>query len=161
MFDSFKIVYHDRSFNDSTDKLVFLGSKFGNCTISPYCEYNIEVLTRPGVPENIKHWQVFNDDAQVQRFLQNHGDFVDQNIDWEPMVCVTEGRETLFGKDIIQLKTNTIPIGLFALESNFDNVDYIINRKISASRDAEDHNLGTSDKPRKVWFSRNLNKEEK
>ncbi|KAH9289925.1 hypothetical protein KI387_034042, partial [Taxus chinensis] len=49
------------------------------------------------------------------------GEFDNQNIDWEPMVCVTEGKETLFGKGIIQLKTNAIPRGLVALESNFDN----------------------------------------
>ncbi|KAH9326293.1 hypothetical protein KI387_006471, partial [Taxus chinensis] len=65
------------------------------------------------------------------------------------MVCVTEGRETLFGNDIIQLKTNTIPRGLVALESNFNNADCIINRNVSASRDVEEHNLGTNDKPRK------------
>ncbi|KAH9313597.1 hypothetical protein KI387_022224, partial [Taxus chinensis] len=71
MFDSFNIVHHDRSMNVAADKLVVLGSRFGDCTISPYCEYNVEVLTRPAIPDNIKHWQVFDDDAQVQRFLQN------------------------------------------------------------------------------------------
>ncbi|KAH9289862.1 hypothetical protein KI387_033979, partial [Taxus chinensis] len=48
-----------------------LGSRFGVCIVSPYCEYNVEVLTRPVVPDNIKHWEVFDDDSQVQRFLQN------------------------------------------------------------------------------------------
>ncbi|KAH9325430.1 hypothetical protein KI387_005608, partial [Taxus chinensis] len=68
------------------------------------------------------------------------------------MVCITEGRETLFGKDIIQLKTNTIPRGLVTLESIFNNANCIINRSMSASRDVEEHDLGTKEKPRKAWL---------
>lgn len=30
---------------------------------------NIEVQTRPSVPDNIKSWQVFNDDDDILRFL--------------------------------------------------------------------------------------------
>ncbi|KAH9303262.1 hypothetical protein KI387_014845, partial [Taxus chinensis] len=50
---------------------------------------------------------------------------------------------------------------LVALESNFSNVDCIINRNMFASRNVEEHNLGTNDKPRKIWLGRNLSKEEK
>ncbi|KAH9303254.1 hypothetical protein KI387_014837 [Taxus chinensis] len=161
MFDSFKILYHDKGLNATADKLAVLGSKFGNCTVSPYCEYNIKVLTRPPVPDNVKHWKVFNDDAQVLRFLQNQGEFANQNIDWELMVCMAEGRETFFEKDIIQLKTNAIPRSLVTLESNFNNVDCIINRNIPTSRDVEEHNLGTNGKPRNILLGINLSKEEK
>ncbi|KAH9319307.1 hypothetical protein KI387_021076, partial [Taxus chinensis] len=59
------------SLNVATEKLAVLGSRFGVCTISPYCEYNVEMLTRPAIPDNIKHWQVFNNDVQVQMFMQN------------------------------------------------------------------------------------------
>ncbi|KAH9301314.1 hypothetical protein KI387_012897, partial [Taxus chinensis] len=57
--------------NVVADKLVVLGSRFENYTISPYCDYNVEVLTRPDVLDNVKHWQVFKNDAQVLRLLQN------------------------------------------------------------------------------------------
>ncbi|KAH9291378.1 hypothetical protein KI387_043437, partial [Taxus chinensis] len=89
------------------------------------------------------------------------GDFVDQCIDLEPMICTKEGKETLFDKGIIQLKTNTIPRGLVSLESNFDNVDRIVNRFMEASRDIEEHDLGTKEKPRKIWLGSNLSKKEK
>ncbi|KAH9326464.1 hypothetical protein KI387_006642, partial [Taxus chinensis] len=59
------------------------------------------------------------------------------------------------------MKTNTIPRGLVALESNFDNVDCIVNRHMSASRDVEEYDLGTKDKPRRIWLGSNLNREEK
>ncbi|KAH9297893.1 hypothetical protein KI387_029575, partial [Taxus chinensis] len=55
MFDSFNIVHHERSFNAAANKLAVMGSRFGDCTISPYYGYNVEVLTRPAVPDNIKH----------------------------------------------------------------------------------------------------------
>lgn len=77
------------------------------------------------------------------------------------MVCMTEVRETLFGKDIIQLKTNTIPRGLVALEENFNTVDCIINKNMFVSRDVEEHDLGTKEKLGKVWLGSNLSKEEK
>ncbi|KAH9298466.1 hypothetical protein KI387_030148, partial [Taxus chinensis] len=78
----------------------------------------------------------------------------------EPMVYADDGKDSLFGKDIVQLKTNTIPRGLVALESNFDNDDCIVKRHMSALRDVEEHNLGTKDKPRKIWLGSNLSKEE-
>lgn len=118
-------------------------------------------MTRPYVPDNIKHWQVFYYDAQIKIFLQNKGEFDDQCIDLEAMVCTTKGKETLIGKGIIQLKTNTIPRGLVALKSNFDNIYRIVNRCMAASRDIEEHDLDTKEKPRKIWLDSNLSKEEK
>lgn len=80
-FHSFNIIHHDRSYNTVEDKLVVLGSRFESCTMSPYCEYDIEILTTPYIPDNIKHWEVFEDDAQVQRFLQNKGEFTNQSME--------------------------------------------------------------------------------
>ena len=69
MFDSFNIFYHDRRLNAATDTMDFLGSRFDNCVVSPFCEYGIEVLTRLAIPDNVKHWNIFDDDAQILRFL--------------------------------------------------------------------------------------------
>ncbi|KAH9324245.1 hypothetical protein KI387_004423, partial [Taxus chinensis] len=71
------------------------------------------------------------------------------------------GKETFFDKGIIQLKTTTNPKGLVSLESNFDNVDHNVNRCITASKDIEEHDLSTKEKPRKIWLGSNLSKEEK
>ena len=69
MLDSFDIIHHDRKYNTLAEKLVVLGSRFENYTSSPYYEYNIEVLTTPSVLDDVIHWKVFKDDAQVQIFL--------------------------------------------------------------------------------------------
>jgi len=37
--------------------------------IFPKNKYEIEVKHRPEVPDNIKYWQVFEDDKKVERVL--------------------------------------------------------------------------------------------
>jgi hypothetical protein len=45
--------------------------------------YEIEVKHRPTIPDNIKHWQVFEDDKQVERFLLMSDEFSNTNFDGE------------------------------------------------------------------------------
>jgi hypothetical protein len=50
----------------------------------------MEVVFRPLVPNNFEHWQVFHDDAQIIRFMNNLQEFVDYKVDWRE-----EGGENL------------------------------------------------------------------
>ena len=34
-------------------------------------QWKIKVIFRPSIPDNLEHWQVFNDDAQMLRFSHN------------------------------------------------------------------------------------------
>ena len=54
--------------------------------IHPNRKYEIEVKHRPAVPDNIKCWQVFGDDQQVNRFLTLSKEFESYNIDEEEVV---------------------------------------------------------------------------
>jgi ribonuclease HI len=45
--------------------------------------YTVEVRCRPTVPDNIKYWQVFGNDDQIEYFLQCKNDFECTNIDVE------------------------------------------------------------------------------
>jgi hypothetical protein len=51
--------------------------------IFPNRKYEIEVKHMPMVPDNIKYWQVFEDDKLVERFLQMSDEFAIINIDDE------------------------------------------------------------------------------
>jgi hypothetical protein len=51
--------------------------------IFPNKRYEIEVRHRLAVPDNIKHWHVFNDDKQVEKFLLMSDEFANTNIDEE------------------------------------------------------------------------------
>jgi ribonuclease HI len=66
-----------RGENQIVDALVFKILSF------PNKKYEIEVKHRPEVPDNIKYWQVFEDDKQVESFLQMSDEFANVNIDDE------------------------------------------------------------------------------
>jgi hypothetical protein len=51
--------------------------------IFPNRKYGIKVKHMPAVPHNIKYWQVFEDEKQVERFLQMSDEFTNVNIDGE------------------------------------------------------------------------------
>ena len=74
---------------------------------------------RPSIPDNVQNWQIF-EDKDLIRFLTCEGDYEDQNIDWNGCVEEKDGKEMLFGKETVQLKSDKIPKGLVALERIFD-----------------------------------------
>ena len=68
----------------------------------------------------------------------------------------------LAGKDIIQLKSNTIPRGLVPLEEFFDNNDVERSPKVAPSDvEVEECNIGTKEDPKVIKISINLTKEYK
>lgn len=68
-----------------------------------------------------------------------------------------EGKETLFGNEIIQLKPNTISRGLVALERMFSNVVcYKTRSKHVKEEDIEGINLGIESTPNMVYISKKL-----
>ena len=46
-------------------------------------KFEIRVKHRPTVPDNQRFWQVFEDDDEIDEFLQNEGKFKDTSIDVE------------------------------------------------------------------------------
>jgi ribonuclease HI len=49
----------------------------------PTRKYTVEVKCRPTIPDNIRYWQVFGNDDQIEDFLQCKNDFECTNIDLE------------------------------------------------------------------------------
>ena len=81
----------------------------------------IEVQSRPPIPDNIENWQVFEDDKDIINFLLNEDKYHGQEMDCSDLIETIDGKETIFGQEIVQLKTNKVPKGLVVLESIFDN----------------------------------------
>jgi hypothetical protein len=44
----------------------------------------VEIRYRPSVPDNVKHWRVFEDDQEIEKFLQSIDDFSASHIDEVP-----------------------------------------------------------------------------
>ena len=45
--------------------------------------YDVQIKNKPSIPDNIKHWQVFEDDREIQKFLECVEEFADIQIDDE------------------------------------------------------------------------------
>lgn len=66
----------------------------------------------------------------------------------------------LVGKEIIQLKRNTIPKGLAPLEEIFDNNDVAKNPKVTPNDvEVEDCDIGIEKEPRIINISKNMTTE--
>lgn len=126
------------------------------------------------MPDNVKNWQVFENNHQIKRFLENKEEFVNTQIDEEnhigenpPIVVETisaskkeEYSYVFAGKYIIQLKNNYIPKGLVPLEDMFDKNDVFKNPKVTPNNDeVEDFNIGTDVEPKMINLSKDLDLE--
>ena len=97
------------------------------------------------------------------------GEFQNVKIDQENMFekeesveLVPENLTQLARKDIIQLKSNTIPSGLVPLEEFFDSDDVSRSPKVAPSdAEVEECNIGTKEDPKVIKISKNLTKEYK
>ena len=68
-FTAFNISFIPRDHNQITDTLD-LAATFFKVPQNTQLKYPIEVRHRPSIPDNIKHWRVFQDDLEIKRFLE-------------------------------------------------------------------------------------------
>ena len=99
--------------------------------------------------------------------MEMSGEFENVKIDQENMFEKEESAclkylTHLAGRDIIQLKSNTIPRGLVPLEELFDNNDVARNPKVAPSdAEVEECNIGIEKEPKIIKISKNLTIENK
>ena len=136
---------------------------------NPKEKYQIEVRHRPSIPDNVDHWQVFENDEQINKLLQMSREFENSKIDQDNMNEDENSAKSepayltqLTGNDIIQLKSNSFPRGLVPLEDIFDNNDVAKSLRLAPRDDeVEECNIGTEKDPRVSKISKILNKESK
>jgi len=94
--------------NGITDSLATSAAVF-KIPIHPNRRYEIEVKHRPSIPDNVKSWQVFEDDEQIQNFLHLTGEFEgliiegsDSPPDKDPCAKEIEPDQTILSKDEVQ-----------------------------------------------------------
>jgi hypothetical protein len=68
VFTKFKISYIPRAMNQLAGSLVVSASTFIP-PLPPKLNYEIQVKYRPSLPDNVKLWKVFEDDADLRIFL--------------------------------------------------------------------------------------------
>jgi ribonuclease HI len=82
-FSAFNISFVPREDNVVADSLAVSGSRFKIPLLS-MVKYDVEIKYRPSVPDNVKHWKVFKDDLEIEKFLQSVDEFSALHIDQDP-----------------------------------------------------------------------------
>jgi hypothetical protein len=92
--------------------------------------------------DNLEHWQVFEDDDQIIRFMENSKEFTDSQINF---------LADSMNLEVVNLQNNTLPKGCIPLENLFDRHDVFKRKKPSKQADeALEFNIGTEIDPRMV-----------
>ena len=81
-FDEYIISLIPREQNSIANSLASSASLF-KILIYPKKEYQIQVKHRPSILDNVKNWQVFEDNHQIKRFLENEEEFINTQTDEE------------------------------------------------------------------------------
>jgi hypothetical protein len=138
-FADFKISFVPRAMNELADSLVVSACAF----IPPLphkLSYEIQVKYRPSLPDNVKFWKVFEDDAELTRFLAVIDEFtylqIDQENEHDHKVEDPKFKRKITAHEIVQLSTNKIPKGLVPLERLFDNNDVVVKLQ-SGEKDSD------------------------
>ena len=110
-------------------------------------KFEIHVKHCPTVPENQRCWKVFQDDEEINEFLQNEGKFKDSSIDTENDNGIDNIQVNQM--EVMQLKDNIIPKGLIPLEELFDQDDVAFKPTLRPTeKGVEEVNIGTAKNPR-------------
>jgi ribonuclease HI len=166
-FLAFNITFVHKNLNQQADSLALAASNF-KTPMFPNLKFEVEVRHRPSIPDNIKHWQVFKDDEEIQRFLKTIEEFSNISIDQDDEDGEVEVhaadilQDNVVGHKIIELKTNHLPKGLVPLERLFDHND--VSRKVviqTEETDVVDCDISPDTNPRLVKISRKLSQKQR
>ena len=162
-FLDFNVSFIPREENTSADSLAISASLL-EVPLSPMVKSDVEIRYRPSVPDNVKHWKVFEDDQEIEKFLQSIDDFSALHIDEDPHMEDDHHPKGFLNEivdhQIIQLPSNHIPRGLISLERLFNGNDVAVKGRVSGDdADTTECNIGTPEEPKFVKLSRSLTEE--
>lgn len=159
-FNSFSVSYIPRMKNQLVDSLVVSANTFIP-PFPPKLTYEVQVKYRPSLPDNVKYWKFFEDDDEINRFLQVIDEISEMHINQENETIEecnqSKLKDEIVQDNIVQLPSNHIPKGLVPLEKFFDHNDvpYKPSRKGNESA-AHRHNVGSPDHPKYINLSTHL-----
>ena len=114
----------------------------------------MEVIFKPSVLDNIEHWQVFNDERQVIRFLNNMEEFYDFKAGYKEEDCKYEECNAV---------SNPIPRDRVAMEQMFDRHGAVKRREDKKIDPGEfiEVNIGTPHDPKMIKIGKGTTAEER
>jgi ribonuclease HI len=164
-FLAFNISFIPRGENIEVDSLAVSASNF-KVPLPPKLRYDTEVKYRPSIPDNVKHWKVFEDDLEIKIFLETVEEFSALHIDQDPAsesdLIAGIFLNKIVDHHIVQLPNNHIPKGLVPLERLFDSNDVAVKgNRPKDNADTTECNIGTEKEPKFIKLSSSLSKEKR
>jgi hypothetical protein len=164
-FLAFNISFIPREENIMVDSLVISASNF-RVPLPPKLKYDVEVKYRHSIPNNVKHWKVFEDDLEIKRFLETFDEFFSLHIDQDQDSKSSPHADVFLNKianhHIVQFPSNHISKGLVPLERLFDRNDVAVKVKGSVDDvDVTKCNIGMEKDPKFVKLSSSLSREQR
>jgi ribonuclease HI len=142
-----------REENHVADALAVSASTLQPCEGPFHDLCKMEVLFRPSVPDNLEHWQVFEDDDQIIRFMENNKEFTDSQV-----AFLADSMDL----EVINLQSNTLPKGCIPLENLFDRHDVFKGKRTNKqAEEALEFNIGTEMDPRMVKIGKGTTEKER
>jgi ribonuclease HI len=142
-----------REENHVADALAVSSSTLQPCEGPFHDLCKMEVLFRPSVPDNLEHWQVFKDDDQIIRFMENNKEFTDSQV-----AFLADSMDL----EVINLQSNTLPKGCIPLENLFDKHDVFKGKRTNKQvEEALEFNIGTEMDPRMVKIGKGTTEKER
>jgi hypothetical protein len=142
-FDALDLVAIPRDHNFKADELAVVASTLQLSQDLMDGNVKVEVIFRPSVPDNVDHWQIFDDDKQVIKFLNNIQEFSDFHTSEKEEGCNYTKNDQ---------KINPVPRSLVAQEQLFDREDGHKPKEETGTKPG-DHievNIGSNEEPRMV-----------
>jgi ribonuclease HI len=152
--DALNLIAIPREQNSKADELAVAASTLSLPDSLINENISVEVIFRPSVPDNKNHWQVFDDDKQVIKFLTHMHEFSDFGIN-----TIKEGCNYTGNVDNVK----TPPRRVVSLERDFDKLDGHKQRE-GSKKEVCDHlevNIGTVEEPRMVKIGKTTPIEER
>jgi hypothetical protein len=135
------------------DALVVSSSTLQPCEGPLHDLCKMEVLFRPSFPDNLEHWQVFEDDDQIIRFMENSKEFIDSQV-----AFLADSMDL----EVINLQRNTLPKGCVPLENLFDKHDVFKGKRPNKqAEEALEFNISTEIDPRMVKIGKGTTEKER
>jgi ribonuclease HI len=164
-FLAFNISFIPRKENTMVDSLVVSASHF-RVPLPPKLKYDVEVKYRPSIPDNVKHWKVFEDDIEIKKILESVDEFSALHIDQDHDSEINPRTDVFLNKisyhHVVQVPSNHIPKGLVPLERLSDGNDVAVKVKGSTDdADITEYNIGTEKDPKFVKLSSSLSREKR
>jgi ribonuclease HI len=142
-----------REENYVADALVVSASTLQPCDVPLQNLCKMEVLFRPSILDNLKHWQVFEDDDQIIRFMENSREFTYSQVNFFA---------NSMDLDVVNLQNKTLPKGCVPLEHLFDRHNVFKGKKPKKQIDeALEFNIGREMDPRIVKIGKGTTEKER